>query len=77
MCRRYKYNTGIAVMANTRPTASELIHGCGGNSQIDVTSPQANGMQKLGRAIFRLWRSSRRSITSLRMCPSNKAKPRL
>ncbi|MNL37358.1 hypothetical protein D3C87_1595010 [compost metagenome] len=77
MCRRYRYNTGIAVMANSRPTARELIQGCGGSSQTAVASPQANGMQKLGRAIFRLWRSSRRSITSLRICPSSKAKLRL
>ncbi|MOA68559.1 hypothetical protein D3C78_1962380 [compost metagenome] len=67
MCRRYRYNTGIAVMANSRPTASELIQGCGGNSQMAVARPQANGMEKLGRAIFRLWRSSCRSITSLRI----------
>ncbi|MNI69159.1 hypothetical protein D3C73_1248920 [compost metagenome] len=67
MCRRYRYSTGIAVMANNRPTASELIQGCAGNSQTAVARPQANGMQKLGRAIFRLWRSSCRSITSLRM----------
>jgi hypothetical protein len=67
MCRRYRYSTGIAVMANSKPSASELIQGWGGSSQTALARPQTNGMQKLGRAIFRLWRSSCRSITSLRM----------
>ncbi|MNF03859.1 hypothetical protein D3C80_2032570 [compost metagenome] len=77
MWRRYRYSTGIAVIANSSPTARELIQGWGGSSQNAVARPQANGTTKLGRAIFTLWRSRRRSITSLRMCPSNSANARL
>ncbi|MNR19869.1 hypothetical protein D3C85_1366840 [compost metagenome] len=66
----------MAVMANTRPRARVVSQGCSGSNNAPQARPQVKGTKKLGRAIFRLWRSTFSSTTSARICPSSRAKLR-